>query len=288
MLRSLLLPSRSPSIGFCLTSKRPFSKQQVGCATDASKTDLCRLSCARPWSSTSTAAFPSHRRINTTAAAMSQKYELFVKAGKDGHSMGDCPFCQFSMIVFAHKKVAIDLVFIDLANKPASFLEMAGEFGGSVPVLKHGDTIIPDSSKIAEYVQKLHPEPNMECDRSAEVNDTTKGVFSAFAGLMKNKDVSVREELEQRLVKELELVDSWLGSNPGKFLCCGDTLTLPDCSLGPKLLHIRVAGQHYRNFVIPDRLANLHKYMEALFGTSAFKESACTDSEIIHGWSRFA
>ena len=85
---------------------------------------------------------------------------------------------------------------------------------------------------------------------------------------------------------ELEMVNAWLVSNPGPFLC-GRELSIHDCSLVPKLYHLRVAGKHYRQFSIPERLHALHGYYGRVVSLAPFTETAYGSDEIIHGWSRF-
>lgn len=76
-----------------------------------------------------------------------------------------CPYAQRAVIVLDEKNVAHERTYIDLANKPAWFLEISPL--GKVPVLQSGQSTIFESQVIAEYLDEitqgsLHPEDPIE------------------------------------------------------------------------------------------------------------------------------
>ena len=58
--------------------------------------------------------------------------ELYVKAGPDKSSVGDCPFAHYVRLVLALKKVDYKTIPMAPDNKPEWLLE---DFGGKMPCL---------------------------------------------------------------------------------------------------------------------------------------------------------
>lgn len=73
------------------------------------------------------------------------------------YSAALCPFAQRSRLTLSEKGVPFELIEIDLQNKPANFLEISPY--GKVPVLKHGDHRLWESTIINEYLDEIFPEP---------------------------------------------------------------------------------------------------------------------------------
>ncbi|OSX74390.1 hypothetical protein BU14_0291s0009 [Porphyra umbilicalis] len=95
------------------------------------------------------------RGVVTMAAATptDTKGIMYVKAGPDGKSVGDCPFSLKALLAAALKGVAVDIVPVDLSNKPDTFLALTD--AGSTPVFVHGGRTLTDSADIVAYVDTL-------------------------------------------------------------------------------------------------------------------------------------
>ncbi|KAK1860927.1 hypothetical protein I4F81_003513 [Pyropia yezoensis] len=78
---------------------------------------------------------------------------LYVKAGPDEKCVGDCPFSLKAVLAANLKGVKVDVVPVDLSNKPASFLAITE--AGSTPVFVHDGRTLTDSAEIVEYVDTL-------------------------------------------------------------------------------------------------------------------------------------
>ncbi|WP_026735473.1 glutathione S-transferase family protein [Fischerella sp. PCC 9605] len=61
---------------------------------------------------------------------------------------------------------ALEIIEIDLQNKPANFLEISPY--GKVRVLKHGDRRVWESTIINDYLDEIFPEPHL---RESKLND---------------------------------------------------------------------------------------------------------------------
>ncbi|MBI3561602.1 MAG: glutathione S-transferase family protein [Gammaproteobacteria bacterium] len=68
-----------------------------------------------------------------------------------------CPFVQRAVIVLEHKKIDYDIVYIDLADPPAWFLDLSPL--KQVPVLQVGEHVIFESAVINEYLDETYPPP---------------------------------------------------------------------------------------------------------------------------------
>ena len=88
------------------------------------------------------------------------RFQLYVKAGEDGTSLGDCPFSH-RVAMFAQMSVKpenIEFIPVNTVNKPESFLKLNPE--GKVPVLvdrENGAKVVPDSAEIVKYLNELSP-----------------------------------------------------------------------------------------------------------------------------------
>ncbi|HET7571490.1 MAG TPA: glutathione S-transferase family protein [Gaiellaceae bacterium] len=68
-----------------------------------------------------------------------------------------CPYCARARIALAEKGVAVDVVEIDLADRPAWLYEKNPS--GRVPVLEEDGWALPESAVIMEFLEERYPEP---------------------------------------------------------------------------------------------------------------------------------
>lgn len=236
------------------------------------------------------------------------KIHLFVKAGQDGRSQGACPFCQdvfLQLLIKAQtNKFNFDVISINLDNPPKEFKELSIK----PPVLIHGSTrllaassspshetdggdsnsssgavILSDVDEIAEYLDRLYPNSKL-ITHNSEAKKVCLDVFSKFSYFI--RDVASKST---SLEAELEKINTYLRENTddeNKFLNGSSTMTKLDCSLLPKLQHIRIAGESIKKFRIPYRFTHLWKYMQNAYDTDAFQKSCPPDREIIWHWSK--
>ncbi|XP_070567537.1 chloride intracellular channel protein 4-like [Ptychodera flava] len=208
--------------------------------------------------------------------------ELYVKAGKDGNSLGDCPFSHRIQMILQLKGLDYQLIPINMQIKPREFLDMSPS--GKVPVLIHGERLLDDATAIADYLEITFPEPKLRAD-TPQAEKGGIDIFQKFTAFLKNRDPNKQEQLARALKDELQKLDSFLASSPGMFID-GDELKLPDCNILPKLYHIKVAARHYKKFEMPEEFPSLKRYLDEGFETEAFQKTKCDDEEIIYGWSK--
>ena len=68
-----------------------------------------------------------------------------------------CPYCARVRIVLAEKGVELDVVEVDLGDRPAWLYEKNAT--GRVPVLEEDGWVLPESAVIMEYLEERYPEP---------------------------------------------------------------------------------------------------------------------------------
>ncbi|XP_060019021.1 chloride intracellular channel protein 5 isoform X1 [Lagenorhynchus albirostris] len=177
--------------------------------------------------------------------------ELFVKAGIDGESIGNCPFSQRLFMILWLKGVVFNVTTVDLKRKPADLHNLAP--GTHPPFLTFNGDVKTDVNKIEEFLEEtLTPEkyPKLAA-KHRESNTAGIDIFSKFSAYIKNTKQQNNAALERGLTKALKKLDDYLSTplpeeidsstcgdddkgSRRKFLD-GDELTLADCNLLPKL-----------------------------------------------------
>jgi glutathione S-transferase len=102
-----------------------------------------------------------------------------------------CPYVQRAAISLAEKAVPFERVDVDLADKPAWFLDLSPL--GKTPVLKVDDRAIFESAVILEYLEETQPHPLHPADplRRAEHRawiEFGSAVLNDIAGLYSAKE----------------------------------------------------------------------------------------------------
>ncbi|XP_078234169.1 chloride intracellular channel protein 5 isoform X2 [Pogona vitticeps] len=181
--------------------------------------------------------------------------ELFVKAGVDGESIGNCPFSQRLFMILWLKGVVFNVTTVDLKRKPADLHNLAP--GTHPPFLTFNGEVKTDINKIEEFLEETLSPPKYPklAAKHRESNTAGIDIFSKFSAYIKNTKQQDNASLERGLTKALKKLDDYL-RNPlpeeidagsteeekvskRRFLD-GDDLTLADCNLLPKLHVVKV------------------------------------------------
>lgn len=206
--------------------------------------------------------------------------ELYVKAGPDGESIGDCPFAHFVRAVIHAKGLECKVIPRTKDNKPDW---LVNDYDGKMPCLKNGDDIVTESSTIINYLENSFSDVQVECDQDQSVLHLTQGFFPAFAAFMKKEEYD--QKLWNCLNDELGKLDRHMETSGGPFLCKMFP-TLADLNLGPKLYHLKITLEHFYpnkvNQMLPPRVK---AYMEEVLACSPIAECSYPAEHIIAGWS---
>ncbi|XP_054479753.1 chloride intracellular channel protein 5a isoform X2 [Anoplopoma fimbria] len=221
--------------------------------------------------------------------------ELFVKAGSDGESIGNCPFSQRLFMILWLKGVVFNVTTVDLKRKPADLHNLAP--GTHPPFLTFQGEVLTDINKIEEYLEEMLTPPKYPklAAKNRESNTAGNDIFAKFSAFVKNTRPDKNRALEKSLDKSLAKLDEYLtsplpdevevghhrgeGESKRKYLD-GDELTLADCNLLPKLHVVKVVAKKYRNYDIPTEFRGLWRYLSNAYSRDEFTNTCAADVEI--------
>ncbi|XP_040122008.1 chloride intracellular channel protein 6 [Oryx dammah] len=228
---------------------------------------------------------------------------LFVKAGCDGESIGNCPFSQRLFMILWLKGVIFNVTTVDLKRKPADLQNLAP--GTNPPFMTFDGEVKTDVNKIEEFLEeKLAPPryPKLGTQHP-ESNSAGNDVFAKFSAFIKNTKKDANEIYERNLLKALKKLDSYLNSplpdeidaySPeeaavsGRKFLDGNELTLADCNLLPKLHIIKIVAKRYRDFEFPSEMTGIWRYLNNAYARDEFTNTCPADQEIEHAYSDVA
>lgn len=230
------------------------------------------------------------------SASASPEINLFVKAGIDGESIGNCPFSQRLFMILWLKGVVFNVTTVDLKRKPADLHNLAP--GTHPPFLTFNGDVKTDVNKIEEFLEEtLTPEkyPRLAA-KHRESNTAGIDIFAKFSAYIKNTKQQSNAALERGLTKALKKLDDYLNTplpeeidadtrgddekgSRRKFLD-GDELTLADCNLLPKLHVVKIVAKKYRNYDFPAEMTGLWRYLKNAYARDEFTNTCAADSEI--------
>uniref|UniRef100_A0A4W5NRZ1 Chloride intracellular channel 6 n=1 Tax=Hucho hucho TaxID=62062 RepID=A0A4W5NRZ1_9TELE len=112
--------------------------------------------------------------------------ELFVKAGSDGESIGNCPFSQRLFMILWLKGVIFNVTTVDLKRKPADLQDLAP--GTNPPFVTFNGEVKVDVNNIEEFLEEKLTPPRYPklATKHPESNTAGIDVFSKFSAYIKN------------------------------------------------------------------------------------------------------
>lgn len=136
--------------------------------------------------------------------------ELFVKAGSDGESIGNCPFSQRLFMILWLKGVVFNVTTVDLKRKPADLHNLAP--GTHPPFLTFEGEVKTDINKIEEYLEDMLAPPRYPklSAKNRESNTAGNDIFAKFSAYIKNIRPENNAVLEKSLNKALAKLDEFL------------------------------------------------------------------------------
>lgn len=216
---------------------------------------------------------------------------LYLKAGPDGKSVGDCPFAHFVRIVLEEKGLEYELIPSIQETKPSWLIE---HYDGKMPALRHRKECYVDSSVIAEYLDFFFQEPPLKSKNSNDMDEAEAaidGIFPAIAKYLKHTPDGDAEdvELKTNLESKLNSLESHLNKDgrTGPFMVGnGEQLTLVDASLAPKLYHMQSGIEGFKNNAIDigTQFPAVKSYMDTMFERPSFKASIYPKETVLWGW----
>jgi len=215
---------------------------------------------------------------------------LYIKAGPDGTSPGDCPFAHYVRMVLSEKSLEYELRPSTPETKPNWLIE---SYGGSMPALRHRKECYVESDVICQYLDFFFEEPALTVKKK-EMNvakDCTDGFFGCVARYLKHtnnsdkEDLTLKSNLEDKLGELNEHLSRDERSGP-YFTSDGETFTLVDCSLAPQLHHLKVGLKAFKDNAVDleTSFPAVWGYMTKVFERSSFQEAIYEEDVVIWGW----
>lgn len=123
------------------------------------------------------------------------------------------------MTILKLKKIGGTVCPVNLNIRSKEFEDFCARNGlpMKVPILQRGETVMGDSNAIADYLDKIRPEPNLVC-KSKTTNAAGDKIFLKFSAYIKNRIKDNDEKLRLALVDELGRLETFLAASPGVFL----------------------------------------------------------------------
>uniref|UniRef100_A0A9J8A147 Chloride intracellular channel 6 n=1 Tax=Cyprinus carpio carpio TaxID=630221 RepID=A0A9J8A147_CYPCA len=224
-----------------------------------------------------------------------QQISLYVKAGSDGESIGNCPFSQRLFMILWLKGVIFNVTTVDLKRKPADLQDLAP--GTNPPFMTFNGEVLVDVNKIEEFLEDRLVPPRYPklAVKHPESNTAGIDVFAKFSAFIKNPRKEANEGLEKALLKSLKRLDEYLqtplpeeiAANSVEDPCAstrsfldGPDLTLADCNLLPKLHIIKIVARRYRGFEIPADMTGIWRYLNNAYQREEFMNTCPAEREI--------
>uniref|UniRef100_A0A3Q1FG97 Chloride intracellular channel 3 n=1 Tax=Acanthochromis polyacanthus TaxID=80966 RepID=A0A3Q1FG97_9TELE len=263
--------------------------------------------------------------------AEAPKIELFVKASMDAESVGNCPFCQRLFMILWLKGANFTLTTVDMRRAPDVLKALAP--GSQPPFLIYNGEVKTDTNKIEEFLEENLAPPQFPklCCRYKESMGAGEDIFRKFSGYIKNPNPGLNNMLEKKFLSTLVKLNMYLetplpheldknpdASESSRLYLDGDSLTLADCNLLPKLNIVKVnsSSRHknlvsmtlfldlknciyklffpqvvckqFRNFDIPSELKGLTRYLKKAYEQDEFRYTCPNDSEILLAYDSVA
>eukprot|EP00978_Attheya_sp_CCMP212_P029363 scaffold104102_cov55-Attheya_sp.AAC.1 len=220
------------------------------------------------------------------------------QAGPDGTSAGDCPFAHYVRMVLNEKNLNYDLRPSTQDTKPQWLID---HYDGSMPALRHRKECYTESEVIVQYLDFFFKEPQLAGKKKpmAQAREAIDGLFPTIAKYLKHtpdcdeEDEALKSDVKvalQKIEDQLTAGDDDEGNTKrtGSFLVGdGEMFTMLDCSLAPKLYHLKVASGEFKNNS-EDLFADfpaLKTYMDDVFARPSFVDTVCPEETIVWGWS---
>ncbi|XP_034007009.1 chloride intracellular channel protein 6-like isoform X1 [Trematomus bernacchii] len=240
-------------------------------------------------------SFPAGHKNNKTPQDQDYEISLYVKAGSDGESVGNCPFSQRLFMILWLKGVIFNVTTVDLKRKPADLQDLAP--GTNPPFVTFNGEVKVDVNKIEEFLEEKLTPPRYPrlATKHSEANTAGIDVFAKFSAYIKNTRKDTNDVLEKALLKSLRRLDDFLrtplpeeidadasGDVPesSRSFLDGPELTLADCNLLPKLHILKVVAKKYRSFEIPAEMTGVWRYFNCAYQREEFTSTCPAEREI--------
>ncbi len=207
-----------------------------------------------------------------------------------------CPFAQRTRLVLREKGIDYAQTDIDLEHPPAWYLALSPT--GKVPLLKHGDTLLWESSIINEYLDERFPAPALMPTDPAErarlriwIDYANTQFLPWFYKLLLEQSPARQVVLARTLSERLATLEAEAFTNtPGPYWS-GEELGLADIAFYPFFERFPVLN-HYRGFTVlahgATALPRLALWLKAMRVHPSVQAEAGDPAFYIRSYARYA
>ncbi|XP_032487015.1 chloride intracellular channel protein 6 isoform X2 [Phocoena sinus] len=186
---------------------------------------------------------------------------LFVKAGCDGESIGNCPFSQRIFMILWLKGVIFNVTTVDLKRYPKLGTQHAESNSAGNDVFAKFSAFIKNTKKDANEIYE-------------------RNLLKALKKLDNYLNSPLPDEIDAYSTEEVTV--------SGRKFLDGDELTLADCNLLPKLHIIKIVAKRYRDFEFPSEMTGIWRYLNNAYARDEFTNTCPANQEIEHAYSDVA
>lgn len=217
---------------------------------------------------------------------MSEQLEIY--------SAAVCPFAQRTLILLKEKNIDYQLIEIDLNNRPSWFLEISPY--GKVPLIKHQNKYIYESSIINEYLEEvfitpsfLASDPLIRAYMRIWIAYCNTEFIPVYYKLLLTQEKDKYPALRDTLINSLYFIER---EGFGKFGATGDyffgsKLSLVDITYYPFFERF-IINEYYRDTKIPDDCKRLRQWIQVMRERSSVKETSNSPEFYIKHYAKFA
>ena len=195
-----------------------------------------------------------------------------------------CPFVQRAAIVLEEQGRPYEIEYIDLANKPAWFLELSPL--GKVPLLQVDDTVLFESGVIAAYLdetfegdQLLDADPLARAEQRMWMEFISELTGKAWT-LQAAKDAAAAEEAAEVVRTRLDRLDGLIAERGP--LWGGERFTMVDAAAAPVLQRLTWAERLEPSLRLFEGRPALAAWRDVLLERPSVKASVLPDLESIN------
>ncbi|XP_060496435.2 chloride intracellular channel protein 6 isoform X2 [Panthera onca] len=186
---------------------------------------------------------------------------LFVKAGYDGESIGNCPFSQRLFMILWLKGVIFNVTTVDLKRYPKLGTQHPESNSAGNDVFAKFSAFIKNTKKDANEIYE-------------------KNLLKALKKLDDYLNSPLPDEIDAYSTEDVVV--------SGRKFLDGDELTLADCNLLPKLHIIKIVAKRYRDFEFPSEMTGIWRYLNNAYARDEFMNTCPADQEIERAYSDVA
>ena len=188
-----------------------------------------------------------------------------------------CPYVQRAAIVLLEKGVAFERRWVDLADKPAWFLDVSPL--GKTPVLLADDVAVFESAVICEYLDEtlppsLHPGDALERARHRSWMEFGSAMLNTIWAFYTAPDAATLQARSDDLSSRLAQLEAQLDAQGPYF--AGPHFGMVDAVFGPVFRYFEVF-EALGEPVVPAGLPRLAAWREALSQRASVREAVLPD-----------